>query len=239
MNNQTEPMEVVDEEVTTPMTREMIVTRIPNLDALVISNVLTPQECMECTKTSYESGFKRSGENGIYFKGTRTRATFFAKELSTTIYQRIRPYLSSSWIHKEEEKYHNFISTKDLPIIPNGRYIPVGLNAMFRVSNYQPGGQFRIHRDTGYVRDRNHVGFWTILIYLNDEYTGGRTKIYYDTDNGPRLAYTVQPEVGKVFAFYHYHSHNGVRVQSGNKLIARTEIMYAYEPEVPPECTKF
>jgi prolyl 4-hydroxylase len=75
-----------------------------------------------------------------------------------------------------------------------------------------------------YARDDQYVGFWTILLYWNENYEGGETVIY-DTKN--RVEHTIQPEVGKVFAFYHFQLHAGLEVEAGNKLLLRTEIMFA------------
>lgn len=82
------------------------------------------------------------------------------------------------------------------------------------------------------MRDDQYAGFWTLLLYLNDDFEGGETTIY--AANGD-LAYTVQPKIGKVFAFYHFQRHAGLMIKSGSKLIVRTEIMFALEEEEEKE----
>jgi hypothetical protein len=48
-------------------------------------------------------------------------------------------------------------------------------------------------------------------------------------DGNDKVAHTVVPEVGKVFAFHHYQVHAGLKIKSGNKLVVRSEVMFAHE----------
>jgi hypothetical protein len=201
---------------------EMEVYKIPGVDAFTATNVLTPEECADFVRSSEAAGFRRSGEGGgPHFAGNRTRATLTDERLSQRLFSRLEPYLAPIRHRDAKPWYFDFLG----PLVPSGTYVPVGVNDFMRVSRYVPGGKFRDHRDTGYVRDDQYVGFWTLLLYLNDDFEGGETTIY-DESNG-KLAHTVKPEVGKVFAFYHFQMHAGLEVTSGSKLVARTEIMYA------------
>lgn len=52
----------------------------------------------------------------------------------------------------------------------------IGLNELFRFYRYQPGQQFRKHRDQSYIRNSREVSYYTFMIYLNDNFKGGETK---------------------------------------------------------------
>ena len=202
---------------------EMKVFKIPHVEGFTATNVLTRQECAELIRAAEASGFKGSGKDGgPYFAGNRLRTTIpNATSWSERLFTRLQPFLSP--VHHQSQSFNYDLLG---PPVPSGKYVPVAVNDLLRVSKYVPYGQFGIHEDSGYVRDDQYVGFWTLLLYLNDDFEGGETTIYGANDD---LAYTVQPEVGKAFAFYHFQPHAGLMIKSGSKLVVRTEIMFALE----------
>lgn len=52
---------------------------------------------------------------------------------------------------------------------------PIGLNELFRFYRYEPGQQFRKHRDQSYIRNSKEASYFTFMIYLNDDFKGGTT----------------------------------------------------------------
>jgi prolyl 4-hydroxylase len=46
----------------------------------------------------------------------------------------------------------------------------IGLNELFRFYRYQPGQQFRKHRDQSYIRNSREASYYTFMIYLNDNF---------------------------------------------------------------------
>jgi hypothetical protein len=100
-------------------------------------------------------------------------------------------------------------------------YEPVGVNPFFRVSKYMPGNSFRRHTDTAYAESDQYVGMHTLLLYLNNDMTGGETAVFTD-----KQAYKVVPKVGRALVFYHYTPHEGAVVKSGVKYVVRTEVMF-------------
>ena len=78
-----------------------------------------------------------------------------------------------------------------------------------------------MHTDTAYSKGEEYVGMHTLLLYLNDNMTGGETIVGCQDESC-----TVKPETGKVLVFYHYTPHEGAIVKSGVKYVARTEIMF-------------
>jgi len=93
----------------------------------------------------------------------------------------------------------------------------IGLNELFRFYRYQPGQQFRKHRDQSYIRNSREASYYTFMIYLNDNFKGGKT-----TFNN----LTVAPRKGDALIFYHYLEHEGTEVTEGTKYVLRTDIMY-------------
>jgi predicted 2-oxoglutarate/Fe(II)-dependent dioxygenase YbiX len=99
---------------------------------------------------------------------------------------------------------------------------PVGLNERLRFYRYEPGQRFRWHRDGSYARDRDERSLLTVLLYLNDDFSGGATEF----EAGPR----VTPEAGCALVFAHGLRHQGAPVIRGRKYVLRTDVMYRALP---------
>jgi Rps23 Pro-64 3,4-dihydroxylase Tpa1-like proline 4-hydroxylase len=77
------------------------------------------------------------------------------------------------------------------------------------IKKYNPGGYIGEHSDRDHGYDYNTFD-WTALIYLNDEYAGGKL-IFTD------LGYEIQPKAGSIIFFSTDEKHIASEVQSGNK----------------------
>jgi prolyl 4-hydroxylase len=95
----------------------------------------------------------------------------------------------------------------------------VGLNERFRLYRYEPGQYFRVHSDGAFVRGPTERSRLTLLIYLNEGFTGGETQIL---DWGP-----VHPRTGLGLLFQHELFHESVALRSGRKYVLRSDVMYA------------
>ncbi len=93
----------------------------------------------------------------------------------------------------------------------------IGLNELFRFYRYQPGQQFRKHRDQSYIRNSREASYFTLMIYLNDNFKGGETR-FNDL--------VIAPKKGSALVFYHYLEHEGAEVIEGIKYVLRTDIMF-------------
>ena len=206
-----------------PTTRTLELLPSP-LQGFTVDNVLTVDECQQLIELSESAGLKWSGErNGPRFAGHRQRSTFLHPDWAAKIYDVLAPLLIE---HASPVHHDKFGMQQDLlgPVIASGMYTIVGINELFRASKYDaPDGNFRRHTDTAYVRDDQFAGFWTVLIYLNDDFEGA-TSFY--TDDATQCLHVVQPRQGRILAFHHYQVHDGRRVESGTKWLLRTELMY-------------
>lgn len=105
------------------------------------------------------------------------------------------------------------------PHVPKsiGESEAIGLNELFRFYRYQPGQQFRKHRDQSFIRNSREASYYTFMIYLNDDFKGGETK--FDD-------LVVAPTKGGALVFYHALEHEGTAVIEGIKYVLRTDIMF-------------
>jgi prolyl 4-hydroxylase len=93
-------------------------------------------------------------------------------------------------------------------------------NERFRGYRYQPGQRFAPHFDGCYARSENESSVLTLLVYLNEQYTGGATRFcHYDVE--------VVPKTGLVCLFQHHLLHEGAEITSGTKYVLRTDVMYS------------
>ena len=89
--------------------------------------------------------------------------------------------------------------------------------------------------DGPWVPEEDRSSIFTVVIYLNDDYEGGKTNFYKEplesklhgkrgnfVDEKDLLA-TINPKKGKALIFTHDSYHEGAKVLKGTKYIIRTE----------------
>lgn len=106
-----------------------------------------------------------------------------------------------------------------------GRFELQGLNERFRLCRYDVGQSFKKHCDGSFNRGHKYWSFLTLMVYLNDEFTGGKT-IFYDKSN--QVTHEIRPKTGLAIVFFQTskYPHIGEEIQTGRKYILRTDIMY-------------
>ena len=99
----------------------------------------------------------------------------------------------------------------------------------WRLSKYYPGDVFQTHCDSNFARTAKDKSFFTVNIYLNAEFSRGRTRFYDDDEDGNELL-SVQPEAGLALIFaqppYRFYPHDGEVVEGGLKYLLRSDVMY-------------
>ena len=124
-------------------------------------------------------------------------------------------------------------------VVPGKRYATwraVGVNPTLRVLKYKAADAFELHQDGSYSRTstsgEKQRSFMTLQIYLNSgggiDFTGGATRVFCCTDE-PVIVADVVPRRGRVLLFQHNIWHIGEAVSAGEKLVLRTEILFAEE----------
>lgn len=139
------------------------------------------------------------------------RLVTIADELSRVLWHRLTRHLILDDIH----------NIKPYGIATDGVWVPSGINDCIRFSKYYPGGHFKKHRDGGFVIDDNNRSVFTILIYLNEEFSGGETLVFEKDRH-----FEVKPRPGMALIFNHDLEHCGNPVLDGCKYILRTDIMF-------------
>ncbi|MBS1617747.1 MAG: 2OG-Fe(II) oxygenase [Bacteroidetes bacterium] len=169
-------------------------------DIFTIEGFYTPEECRALIDMSSDTGYSPATINtamGVrleprYRNNTRVFHTSF--ELAERLWQRLKDHFPISY----------------------GDVTPFGLNDLFRFYRYEPGEYFKPHRDSYYARNDKEASYFTFLLYLNEDYTGGETA--FDD-------LVITPKTGMVLVFMHELMHEGRSVKSGVKYVLRSDVM--------------
>ncbi|KAJ1453687.1 hypothetical protein M885DRAFT_425221, partial [Pelagophyceae sp. CCMP2097] len=182
------------------------------LHCCVVDDVLTAAECDAIVAAADGVGFEPAL---LGVKGGRQaldttlrdseRCIADAPRLAAALFRRLRPHLPEE---------HG-----DLRI--------VGLNERLRVLRYTRGQFFRDHRDASYARPVGHADAGarsrvTVLIYLTNDFEGGRTT-FFDARNAP---HPLEPRRGRAVLHDHDVWHEAPAVDAGVKVVLRTDVMY-------------
>ena len=128
-----------------------------------------------------------------------------APEISNQIWMAMSPYLPRRYRDTKEREWE---------LVGPSKYV--------MYASILPGQSFPIHTDTGAEYGPKGESKFTVLIYLNDDFEGGRT-IFYD-DFFQKTAVIV-PQKGRTLIFDIDLFHAGEAVLSGNKKWIGTEIV--------------
>lgn len=175
-----------------------ITTHTPHIWS--ISNFFTSRECDDFIAHSERRGYNEAtittDKGGKVMKTVRnnSRIIFMDEQLAADLWLKVKSYVQ-----------------------PIGNSVPVGLNEMFRYYKYEPGQAFKKHTDQSFIRNETEASYYTLLIYLNDDFKGGDTRF-------GDLA--IKPEKGAALIFLHSLEHSGSTVKQGVKYVLRTDIMF-------------
>ncbi|TPX62638.1 hypothetical protein PhCBS80983_g00266 [Powellomyces hirtus] len=182
-----------------------------------VNSLLTPIESKELIRHTESKGYvpallNMGNGKEAYKPGIRksSRCILDAPDIANTIYMRLQDVLFSN-------------STDASTQI-------IGLNPRLRFLRYEEGDVFQRHRDGVFVHpDGTSVSKYTLQIYLNDGYEGGRTALsVWNQDmagNRTRKKVVVEPVVGAAVIFDHTVLHEGGLLERGVKYVMRTDIM--------------
>lgn len=164
-----------------------------------IDNILTEEECQH-----YMDMFnnKELVEDIDDTHRKYHRVQFRDQELADRLFEKVKGYLP-----KKIKK------------------ISDGLNDHIRLSMYDPGQFFGIHKDgINFDRDnKQRMSYATLNIFLNNDFEGGETT-FYEKDKRTKK-FVCKPKAGRGAFFYSQQFHEGNKIISGNKFLLRTDFM--------------
>jgi prolyl 4-hydroxylase len=162
------------------------IPEITNYSIQEYPNFLTSEECDRLRQLAQHKGMF---DSRVYGSGTDRL------DLKSRISQQ-------AWLDDSDDPVVAALSHKVATLVG----LPVSYQESLQVVKYLPGGKFEAHYDACDERTDKCQGmngragprYATVLIYLNDGFTGGTTSF-------PKLGMTVHPEKGKAILFYDVH----------------------------------
>lgn len=176
-----------------------------------IENFFSVEECSHWIEKTEQLGYQAATIQTTTGRASRpdirnnARLEWQDANLESTLFSRVQPYL---------------------PNIPF--WEPIGLDARWRAYRYEPGQEFRRHRDQSEVRSENERTFYSFLIYLNDASEGGETVFYAQSSNRSERVEVARicPTLGTALLFDHAWWHCGQPVTAGRKYVMRNDVFY-------------
>ena len=186
----------------------------------------------------------------------QTERLGFHQDSPVSLPYHIRHNNNLNWVVSEKidhtiwQRCHEFV-----PEIVDGQKA-MGLNARFRFYRYGEGDFFKTHRDGAWPGSRVISGKlindaypgcysqFTCLIFLNDDYQGGRTQFLVSKTNDRQPAQfsedvelvSVKTPKGAVLCFPHgshpqHCLHGGESISKGKKYIIRSDILFSNQEQ--------
>ncbi|CAM1500540.1 Fc.00g097020.m01.CDS01 [Cosmosporella sp. VM-42] len=218
--------------------------------ALILDNVLSPEECKEILALAEASVPKEEGASSwrpaLVSLGPGWEAPAPGYRESDRIIWNEQTVVDRLW-----ERCSRVDGLKELLATVPPRYQAGGgqwefrrFNERMRFLKYSPGQYFKPHCDGPYWYEEGDKEFqthYTVHLYLNDsiqndpqsELVGGATA-FLERRGGKRV--DVNPKAGSVLIFQHKGLfHEGAKVNKGIKYTMRTDILYEWVPETEPD----
>ncbi len=170
-------------------------------DIWALDHFLTQKECYTLIKYAEQLGYQQSiakaqaetkDVNGIRYSD---RLIHYNTNFAKKWWKNLRPYCP---LHLDSS-------------------FAIGINERFRFYKYKIGHRFDRHFDTKYRRSVCEESKVSFVMYLNEDFEGGKTK--FDE-------VTITPKTGTLVCFKQKLYHEGTSVLGGTKYIIRSEIMY-------------
>jgi len=185
-----------------------------------IEQLLTSEECRGLVESAERAGLEAvSWEYDPRYRDCHRvvcRDEVFASEL----WRRLQPLLHRDDLHE----------IRPIGWGTEGVWAPCGMNECLRISRYDTGGHFAMHRDGPFVLNDDTRSIFTVLCYLNEDFKGGATVFEKtDADGSSRMGEmeVVEPRTGSALVFTHDARHEGRQVFEGSKYVLRTDLMFS------------
>ncbi len=181
-------------------------------DVFTVSGILTVFEC--------EALIERAESIGFAAASVRTHS---GPKMKTNIRNNDR-------VNFDNAKLANLMWSRVSSVLPMLDSLrPVSVDQRLRFYRYEPGQEFKRHKDGSVTNAHGHVSKLSYLIYLNSDFTGGATTFRDYVGSGEsrrKIEHVITPETGSALLFRHERWHEGTGLTSGRKYVLRSDVFY-------------
>lgn len=181
-------------------------------DIFTVAGVLTTDECVALVERAESLGFAAAS--------VRTKS---GPKLLTNIRNNDR-------VNIEDPELAQLMWSRIQSVLPNlDSQRPIGVDHRLRFYRYEPGQEFKRHKDGSAKNDNGFTSKLSYLIYLNSGFEGGATTFRDYVGKGDsrhKIEHVIKPETGSALLFRHERWHEGTALISGRKYVLRSDIFY-------------
>jgi len=195
--------------------------------AFVLRNFMSAAECDGVIRQAEALGMCDPPSETYRFRLCE-RVKIMGEDIADVLFKRALPYLNDIQVRESERP-------RGVPAAAmQGDWKPSTINPCFRVCRYDVGGFFSPHHDGDFVRNSTNRSLKTFMVYLNDDFEGGPTNFYdesqphYAKAEPEKVIFSYRPERGSCLVFNHDITHDGGELRIGRKYIFRTEVLYEH-----------
>eukprot|EP01127_Copromyxa_protea_P013444 TRINITY_DN3628_c0_g1_i1.p1 TRINITY_DN3628_c0_g1~~TRINITY_DN3628_c0_g1_i1.p1 ORF type:complete len:748 (-),score=66.35 TRINITY_DN3628_c0_g1_i1:31-2274(-) len=197
--------------------------------SFLVEDLLTAEECKQFVRVTEEKGFDTHDDVKAEFSKelrTNQRMIWIDVETSRKLWARMQSFFRGS----------DILGVQPVGFGVKGTWLPVGLNECLVFNKYSPGTEFNVHYDGLYKNAHREVSIFSVVIYLNDNYTGGELEFFEDpssdvhrkdyTKENLKLAAKIRPSAGTALIFNGDVLHSSSKILTGYKYIIRSSVMF-------------
>eukprot|EP01080_Neovahlkampfia_damariscottae_P012143 gene12143-5634_t len=187
--------------------------KVENSRAFLLENFFSETECKFYIDQLENIGFKKVQNEYPQNYRNNERLILFSNELSGVITEKLFPFLNQKDIDQ----------ISPIGFGSEGIWKPYRINECFKFCKYEKGQKFDAHRDGIYSPNEDECTIFTVLIYLNHNFKGGKTLFL---DSKKNIKFSGIPKCGSAVVFTGETIHQAEPIIEGFKYILRTEIIF-------------
>lgn len=181
-----------------------------------VPDLFSPTECADilarARDTEWFAATVNAAEGRVVDARVRSSSTAVVRDAALTeeLYRRALPHVPAR------------MSTE---LGARGR-VPMDVTGIFqplRIYRYEVGQHFGLHQDQSYIGEGGTQSLLTLMVYLNEGFSGGETDF-------PEQEQTIIPKTGTALLFQHKLLHAGRSVTEGIKYVLRSDVLYRPAP---------
>eukprot|EP01119_Soliformovum_irregulare_P018517 TRINITY_DN5698_c0_g1_i5.p1 TRINITY_DN5698_c0_g1~~TRINITY_DN5698_c0_g1_i5.p1 ORF type:complete len:716 (-),score=113.85 TRINITY_DN5698_c0_g1_i5:50-2197(-) len=184
-----------------------------------VDGFLSDDECRHYLAEAEQLGFESLNKEFKVDHRNNLRTSAHSPELAAVLFDRVKCVLNR----------HDVEGVRPIGQGNEGHWFPTGMDPWFKFSKYDVGTYFHAHMDLPYYISEDERTIYTVMIFLNDDFEGGKTNFFQrdePTSKDEEVMLSIEPKLRRAILFNHDTRHAGAILTRGCKYILRSEIIF-------------